>query len=78
MDLGNDLPKFDTWQDLIAHVTAGRRVLYYAPCILPIERINVRAVAGKHVLRIVPIDRDYDPFTADEGHLDRFRNAERS
>lgn len=69
------LEKFATWDAVLAHVAAGLPVWYYAPLDYRATRLGsseVRVMRGAKI-RIRPPSRDCDPFTADAGHLDRFR-----
>jgi hypothetical protein len=63
---------FATWAEVLAHVQAGNETWYHAPLdILPhMVRTELRR-GGK--VRVFPWSRDCDPFTADAGHLNRFR-----
>jgi hypothetical protein len=66
---------FSTWDALLTHIRAGGAVAYQAP--LDVRPIRVRVVAqsgGR--LRVYPPTSDADPFTADPGHLPRFRRAD--
>ncbi len=70
------LESFASWADLLAHVESGavrsEDLWYHAPLdILPHSvRVELRA-RGK--VRVFPWSTGVDPFTADEGHLPRFR-----
>jgi len=64
--------------EVIAHLRAGRPLYYKAPLSYRAVRIdNVARPFGKNriYIRADRLDRDSDPFTADAGHLDRFRRA---
>ncbi len=67
------MEKFSTWDEVLAFVKAGGWLWYHAP--LDVRPVSVRVVKvfknGK--LRIDPMNRDADYFTADAGHLDRMR-----
>jgi hypothetical protein len=61
---------FDSWDDVLNHITSGKVIYYEGPFDMRPSRIecfvknnNVRINAHK----------DYDPFTADSEHLKRFR-----
>jgi hypothetical protein len=66
---------FASWPDLLAHIESGavrsEGLWYHAPLdVLPYSvRVELRA-RGK--VRVFPWS-SADPFTADEGHLSRFR-----
>ena len=64
---------FDTWAAVLEHVRSGAAVYYHPP--LNFRPVVVKAFVrpGGKDLRVTPYDRDADPFTADEKHLDRFR-----
>jgi hypothetical protein len=65
---------FLTWGELLDHVSAEYPLFYHAP--MDFKPTHVSAVVrmdGK--LRVSPIYSDADPFTADKGHLERFRKA---
>lgn len=63
---------FDTWADVLAHVRAGLAVYYQAPMDYRPVKIRARAL-GNHKIRVYPPSSDVDVFTADSGHLPRFR-----
>jgi len=63
---------FTTWVELIDHVRAGYPLWYQAP--LDYRPVLVTAVIRKDgQLRVTPPYSNADPFTADQGHLPRFR-----
>ena len=63
---------FDTWQELLAFVSADYKLFYHAP--MDYRPAVVSAVIRRDgKLRVTPIYSDADPFTADAGHLSRFR-----
>lgn len=63
---------FQTWAQLTDHVRAGYRLWYQAP--LDYRPVLVTAVLRKDgKVRVTPPYSNADPFTADSGHLDRFR-----
>jgi hypothetical protein len=65
---------FHTWEQLVDHIKAGYLLWYQAP--LDYYPAQVSAVVRKDgKVRVMPIYADADPFTADRGHLDRFRRA---
>lgn len=61
---------FDTWADVLAHVSAEGSVYYHPP--MNYAPVVVRAQVRAKKVRVTPYDREADPFTADEGHLSRF------
>ena len=65
---------FPTWADVMRHVRLGLCVWYQAPLDYKPVLIDARLTRGEKV-RVRPFG-DADPFTADEGHLDRFRRIE--
>ena len=72
--MANDYRPFETWAQLLDHVRAGYRLLYQAP--LDFQPVTVTAVIRKDgKLRVVAPFSDADPFTADAGHLSRFRRS---
>jgi hypothetical protein len=63
---------FESWAQLLDHVAAGYPLFYHAP--MDINPAQVSAVLRRDgKLRVTPIYASADPFTADAGHLDRFR-----
>ena len=63
---------FVTWSGVLGHVRAGGAIYYQAP--LDFRPVLVRCHAFKNgKIRVYPPTRDADPFTADSGHLDRFK-----
>jgi hypothetical protein len=63
---------FADWAQLTDHVRAGYRLFYQAP--LDYRPVLVTAVIRKDgKLRVTPPYSNADPFTADNGHLTRFR-----
>lgn len=65
---------FSSWQDVIAHVRAGKEILYHAPMDWRpvIVRCHVRP-SEPDIVQVDPRTMDADPFGADSGHLTRFR-----
>jgi hypothetical protein len=69
---------FSSMLEVIAHLRAGLPLYYKAPLSYRAARIdNVARPFGKNriYIRANLLDRDSDPFTADAGHLDRFRRT---
>lgn len=63
---------FATWAELLDHVAAEYPLAYQAPLdARPVVITVTRRRDGK--LRVTPTFSDAGPFTADEGHLSRFR-----
>jgi hypothetical protein len=68
---------FTSWPQLTDHVRAGYRLFYQAP--MDYRPVMVTAVIRKDGnLRVSVPYGDADSFTADIGHLDRFRREEKS
>ena len=79
---------FETWDDVLHHVRQGLPIYYQAP--LDAKPVLIGAAVRVHVASI-GLDRwektytvrvtpphwsDTDPFSADSGHLERFRREE--
>ena len=65
---------FDSWTQLTDHVRAEYALYYHAP--MDYRPARVSAVIRKDgKLRVSPIYSDADPFTADQGHLSRFKRV---
>ena len=65
---------FSTWSQLVDHVRAGYPLFYQAP--LDYRPVLISAVVRRDgKLRVHPPYSDCDPFTADEGHLPRFKRT---
>lgn len=63
---------FATWEALLDHIAAEYPLAYQAPLdARPVVVTVARRKDGK--LRVTPPFSDADPFTADAGHLSRFR-----
>lgn len=67
--------EFASWDEVVEHVSGGGAVLYHAPLDASPRAVRVRHVFKNGKLRIDPLSRDADCFTADAGHLSRFRRA---
>ena len=66
--------RFDSWHDVLAYVAAGRPVYYQAPMMHAPVLIRAKLTKNRRWVRVYPIyPAEFDAFTADEGHLDRFR-----
>jgi hypothetical protein len=65
---------FASWAELLTYVEEKRGpVRYHAP--LDIRPAMVRAERRGKKVRVFPFASDCDSFTADAGHLDRFRRG---
>ena len=72
---------FANWDQLIDHVRAELPLWYHAPLDYQPVRIYDSIVRKDGKVRVYPSDRYHakrnpngcDPFTADRGHLERFR-----
>lgn len=70
---------FSTWAELLAFIARGGWLHYHAPLDLRPVSVRVVKVYKNGKIRVDPGTRDADAFTADEGHLPRFkRQADRS
>jgi hypothetical protein len=65
--------KFDSWSDVLAAARRGDRLWYWAPMDRSPVSIRVVKVFKNGGLRIDPMSNQASNFTADKGHLDRFR-----
>lgn len=63
--------KFDTWANLLAHVSYGAPVHYHAPLDTHPTRVTITAFFKNGKLRVEPTS-SMPTFTADETHLERF------
>ncbi len=64
---------FKSWDDVLSFAARGGRLFYQAPLDVHPVAVTVAKVFKNKKIRIVPPSMDADAFTADEGHLDRFR-----
>lgn len=64
---------FHSWQDVLAYVAAGRPVYYQAPMMARPAFIRAKLTKNRRNVRLYPDPAEADAFTADAGHLDRFR-----
>lgn len=64
---------FETWAEVLAHVSADRPIWYQAPLDWRPVRVECHLLRGGQRVRVVPPSADVDPFTADAGHLQRFK-----
>jgi len=65
--------EFDSWSDVLAAARRGDRLWYWAPMDRSPRSILVVKVFKNGGIRIDPMSNQADNFTADKGHLDRFR-----
>ncbi len=64
---------FHTWADVLAHVNAKLPIYYHAPMDHRPRKITIARVYKNGKVRVAKPAADCDAFTADTGHLDRFR-----
>lgn len=64
---------FSSWSDVVAAARLGAPLWYHAPLDIAPRRIAVVRVFKNGKIRIDPMSAVADKFTADAGHLDRFR-----
>lgn len=69
---------FKTWDEVLAAARSGVRLWYHAPLDLTPRSILVLRIFKNGKIRIDPLSSGADNFTADAGHLSRFRTMERS
>lgn len=62
---------FQTWEAVLAHAREGKPLWYHAPMDLRPRLVVVRQVFKNGKIRLMTPDLH---FTADEGHLSRFRS----
>jgi hypothetical protein len=65
---------FASWPALLEHIATGGAVYYHAPMDHAPVRVRVEVRRGSK-LRVFPPSRAADAFTADSGHLERFRQT---
>lgn len=75
---GHAFEAFNSWKEVLAAAHAGEPLYYHAP--LDAHPVRVEVEARARSLRVFPPGsrgrgkaRTSDPFTADKGHLSRFR-----
>jgi hypothetical protein len=67
---------FQTWAELLDHVSAGHKLYYHAP--MDYRPVFVTAKTRRDgKVRVYPIYSNADSFTADIAHLDRFRQEDK-
>lgn len=75
--MSQNLVRFDSWAQVLEAARAGVQLWYEAPMdaarAYPAEQVAVRKVFKNGKLRIDPLSNQAGPFTADAGHLYRFR-----
>jgi len=64
---------FAQWSDLLAYVASNAPLFYHAPLDYAPTRIRPFKVYKNGKVRIDPLSAGADCFTADPGHLGRFR-----
>ena len=64
---------FETWDDVLEAASRGDHLWYQAPFDARPKSIHVAKVLKNGELRIDPLSKDAGKFTADSGHLSRFR-----
>lgn len=67
------LKPFDSWADVLAAATRGDQLWYHAPLDRYARSIRVVRVFKNQKIRIDAMTQDKINFTADAGHLSRFR-----
>jgi hypothetical protein len=65
--------EFSTWNEVLSAAAAGEQLWYHAPLDRSPKYVQVVKVFKNGSIRIDPLSRDADKFTADAGHLSRFR-----
>ena len=73
MSSGSQFVPFDTWNDVLDAARRGDQLWYQAPLNIRPASVRVVKVFKNGSVRIDPMSRDADNFTADKGHLSRFR-----
>jgi hypothetical protein len=67
------MQSFDTWESVLEHAREGKPLWYHAPLDARPVAILVVKVYLNGKIRIDPLSNQADNFTADAGHLNRFR-----
>jgi len=70
---GDGFEMFASWPDVLAAARRGDRLWYQAALDVRPRAIAVDRVFKNGKIRIDPLSNQADKFTADVGHLDRFR-----
>lgn len=68
-----DFKPFNSWNDVLVAAASGEHLWYQGPLDHRPHSIYVIKVFKNGSLRIDPLNNQVDKFTADKGHLDRFR-----
>lgn len=68
-----DFTTFSTWDEVLDAARRGDMLYYQAPLDRSPHYVAINKVYKNGTLRIDPLSRDADKFTADAGHLLRFR-----
>jgi hypothetical protein len=68
-----DFTTFSTWDEVLDAARRGDMLYYQAPLDRAPRYVAINKVYKNGTLRIDPLSRDADKFTADAGHLLRFR-----
>lgn len=75
------LTEFVVWAHVLAHVREGKPVSYQGPLDARPHRVEASCKPRGRTVRVKPFgtwrrgESPFDAFTADAGHLDRFRRA---
>jgi hypothetical protein len=69
----SDFSGFHSWHDVLSFARGGGHLWYHAPMDHSPRSVRVVRVYKNGKIRIDPMSRDADNFTADRGHLDRMR-----
>lgn len=64
---------FNSWADVLLFASNGGHLWYQAPMDTRPRSVRVVRVYKNGTIRLDPMSRDADPFTADKGHLSRMR-----
>jgi hypothetical protein len=65
--------EFSTWNEVLSAAAAGERLWYQAPMDRSPHSVRVVRVFKNGKIHIDPLSNEADSFTADAGHLSRFR-----
>lgn len=71
--MSNRFEQFDTWADVLEAARRSEMLWYQAPLDARPRYDSVVKIFKNDKLRIDPLSPDADKFTADAGHLARFR-----
>lgn len=67
---------FDSWSDVLEAAASGEQLYYLAPLDRHPSAVAVVKIFKNGKLRIDPLSNQADRFTADSGHLARFKRRE--